>query len=371
MTRIVPVNTPLVGVEEKAKLIECIDTGWISSEGPFVAEFENKLSSLVNREYGISCSNGTAAIEMAIKALGIGVGDEVILPSFSIISCIAGVIRAGATPVLVDCDPYTWNMNAEDVANAITVNTSAILIVHTYGIAVDVDPLLELAKLHSLAVIEDAAESIGGYYKAKPCGSFGDISTFSFYANKHITTGEGGMVVTNSISLAERCRSLRNLCFRKGDRFVHDDLGWNYRLTNLQAAIGVAQLEKLEKHLKIKLKLGSKYSKSLSLLEDIQQPIVRTEYAENIFWVYGLLNKSKKRNAKSIMADLQRYGIGTRPFFCPMHQQPVFKGKYTFNGFTGPVSADLYENGFYLPSGVGLTYEDQEYVISTVIEVLS
>ena len=218
----IPVNEPLLDGNEKKYLCECIDSGWISSEGPFVQEFEKRMSFSVNRKHGVAVSNGTAALEVAVQALEIGSGDEVIMPTFTIISCAMAVSKTGAVPVLVDSDPYTWNMNADEIEAKITSRTKAIMVVHLYGLPADMDKILVLAKKYNLKVIEDAAEMHGQTYNGKPCGSFGDISTFSFYPNKHITTGEGGMLVTDDDYLAERCRLIRNLCFRKDRRYIHD-----------------------------------------------------------------------------------------------------------------------------------------------------
>lgn len=256
MSDFIPVNEPVIGEREKELVLECLNTGWISSEGPFVSQFEEAFSRRVGRKHGVACSNGTAALDLAVAALRLSPGDEVILPTFTIISCAAAIVRAGATPVVVDADPDTWNMVPEQVAAAITPRTAAIMVVHIYGLPVDMDPILELADRHQLAVIEDAAELIGGTYKSRPCGSFGHISTFSFYPNKHITTGEGGMVVTDDPDLAARCRSLRNLCFQPKQRFIHEELGWNYRMTNLQAALGLGQLERLDSALERKREIG-------------------------------------------------------------------------------------------------------------------
>ncbi len=252
----VPVNEPLLDGNEKKYLLECIETGWISSEGPFITKFEEQFSKKVNRKYGIAVCNGTAALEMAVLALRIGKGAEVILPTLSIISCAGAIVKAGATPVVVDCEPGTWNMDTAQVRSKITSKTKAILVVHTYGLPVDMAPIQALAKEHGLKIIEDAAEMHGQTYKNQPCGSFGDLSIFSFYPNKHVTTGEGGMVVTDSPELAERCKSLRNLCFKPERRFVHDEIGSNYRMTNLQAALGVAQLERLDSFVEKKRSIG-------------------------------------------------------------------------------------------------------------------
>ena len=213
----IPVNEPLLNGNEKKYLCECIDTGWISSEGPFVKEFEQKMSASVNRKYGIAVSNGTAALEVACQALGITQGDEVIMPTFTIISCAMAVTKLGAIPVLVDSDIDNWNMKVDEIEKKITSKTKAIMMVHIYGLPVMVDKVLELAKKYNLKVIEDAAEMHGQTYNGKPCGSFGDISTFSFYPNKHVTTGEGGMVVTDDENLAQRCRMLRNCLLYTSD----------------------------------------------------------------------------------------------------------------------------------------------------------
>mgnify|MGYP006076975861 FL=1 len=242
----IPVNTPLLSGNELKYLTECIETGWISSEGPFIKQFEEKFAAYIGRQEGIAVSNGSGALDIAVQALKIGSGDEVIMPTFTIISPAQSVVTAGATPVLVDSDPITWNMDVAQIEQKITKKTKAILVVHIYGLPVDMDPILELCKKYGLYLIEDAAEVHGQTYNGKKCGSFGDISIFSFYPNKHITTGEGGMIMVDDPELAERCRKLRNLAFEtQGRRFVHHELGWNYRMTNMQAALGLAQLEKI------------------------------------------------------------------------------------------------------------------------------
>ena len=241
----VPVNEPRLDGNEKKYLNECIETGWISSEGPFVERFEHQLAERIGRSHGIAVTNGSCALDLAVASLRLEPGDEIIIPAFTIISCAIAVLRAGAVPVLVDSDPVTWNMDVNQAAARITPRTRAIMVVHIYGLTVDMDRVLELASKHGLAVIEDAAEAVGQTYKQRPCGGFGDISIFSFYANKHVTCGEGGMVATNDPTLAERCRSGRNLEFGK-TRFVHERMGWNMCMTNIQAAIGLAQLERLD-----------------------------------------------------------------------------------------------------------------------------
>ena len=367
----IPVNEPLLGTEEKELLNRCIDTGWISSEGPFVEEFEKKIAALSDRKYGVALSSGSAALDVAVRAAEIGEGDEVIMPAFTIISPAASVVRMGGVPVLVDSDPLTWNMDISHLEEKITPRTKAIIAVHIYGLPVDMGPLLDIAKKHNLAVIEDAAEMHGQKYGGKPCGSFGDLSVFSFYPNKHITTGEGGMVVTDDGRLAEKCRSLRNLCFKPEKRFVHDELGWNYRMTNLQAALGVAQAGRLEEVVKRKRAMGRRYRAGLKDVPGLQLPLERTDYAENIYWVYGLLLKEEVPfNAEEAMARLKEKEIGTRPFFWPMHWQPVFNRLGLFRGESYPVSENLAGRGFYLPSGAALTGPEIDKVVHAVREIL-
>lgn len=355
----VPVNTPDLSGREEEYVVSCIRSGWISSEGPFVEQFELEMAARVGRRFGIAVANGSVALDLAVAALRLSPGDEVVMPTFTIISCAAAIVRAGAVPVLVDADSATWNMNVDAVASRITPRTRAIMIVHLYGLPVDIGPILELADLHGLAVIEDAAEVIGQTWNERPCGSFGALSTFSFYPNKQVTTGEGGMVVTDDSELAERCRSLRNLAFQPGRRFVHEELGWNYRLSNLQAAVGVAQLERLDQILTRKREIGQLYTNLLQDISEIVLPLARTEYAESVYWFYGLvLNDDVPFDSYGAIHGLAKRGIGTRPFFWPMHEQPVFRQMGLFQGERYPVAERIARRGFYLPSGLGLSDDD-------------
>lgn len=367
----IPVNEPLLDGNEKKYLAECIDTGWISSEGPFVRQFEERFAARVGRRYGIAVCNGSAALETAVAALALGYGDEVILPTFTIISCAAAIVRAGARPVLVDSDPMTWNMDVSQIAAKITPRTKAIMVVHLYGLPADMDPLLALARQHGLRVIEDAAEMHGQTYRGRPCGSFGDLSAFSFYPNKHLTTGEGGMLVTDDAALAERCRSLRNLCFQPGRRFVHEELGWNFRMTNLQAAVGLAQLERLDEFVARKRRMGARYTELLAGVPGLQLPLPATDYADNIYWVYGLaLDESLPLDAEDAMHRLLKAGVGTRPFFWPMHEQPVFQNRGWFAGERYPVAERLARRGFYIPSGLALTDDQIDQAVRAVKEMI-
>ena len=367
----IPVNTPSFKGREAEYLAECIESGWVSSEGPFVRRFEKAFAAKVSRADGVAVANGTCALDVAVKALKIGEGDEVIIPTFTIISCAAAVVRAGATPVVVDCDPVTWNMTAEAIEQRITPRTKAIMVVHIYGLPVDMDPILDLARRHGLKIIEDAAEMHGQTYKGKPCGSFGDISIFSFYPNKHVTTGEGGMVLSDDPELLERSRSLRNLCFIEEQRFVHHELGWNYRMSNLQAALGLAQVEQLDDVVSRKRAIGAAYEERLGDLDCFDRAPRSTNYADNIYWVFGLVVRpAAKKTRAEIVSALSSRKIGTRPFFWPMHRQPVFEKMGLFAGEHHPVSEHIGANGFYLPSGLGLSDADIDEVASAVREIV-
>lgn len=366
MADFIPVNEPLLEGNELAYVTECLRTGWISSEGRFVRSFEEKFSERIGRGFGIGVSNGSDALELAVAALELTPGDEVILPTFTIISCASAVVRAGATPVLVDSDPVSWTMDPVDIRKKITPRTRAIMVVHIYGLPVDMEPVLQLARDHGLRVIEDAAEAIGLTYNGRPCGSFGDISAFSFYANKHVTTGEGGLVAVDDPALDRRCRSLRNLCFGE-QRFVHHGLGWNMRMTNIQAAIGLAQLETLDRAIDRKRRMGRRYAELMKDIPGLRHPAASVPGAENVYWVYGLvLDESVPFDAREAMQRLKSMGIDTRPFFWPMHEQPVFQAMGFFKGERYPVAERLARRGFYVPSGLALTDAQMDRVADAV-----
>lgn len=370
---IVPINEPLLSGNEKKYLSECIDTGWISSEGPFIKKFEDQMATHTGRKYAVAVTNGTAALELAIVALDIGVGDEVIMPTFTIISCAQAIIKTGATPILIDSDYESFNMRVEDIESKISNKTKAIMVVHIYGLPVDMEPVLQLAKKYNLKIIEDAAEMHGQTYNDISCGSFGDISIFSFYPNKHITTGEGGMVLMNDQELFEKCKNLRNLCFSSDPekRFIHENIGWNLRMTNLQAAIGVAQFERIDSFISKKRWIGEMYNDLLGDISVLNLPIESNEYSKNIYWVYAITLKDNcTKSVKEIMKELNNSGIGTRPFFYPMHQQPVFKKMGLFIGENYPNAEKLYERGFYIPSGMAITKEQIEEVSYRLHEIL-
>lgn len=374
----IPVNEPLLDGNEKKYLNECIDTGWISSEGPFVARFEAGFSSFLGVQHGVAVCNGTAALEAALYALGVGKDDEVIIPSFTIISCAIACIRLGARPVLVDIEPDTWTMDASQIESRITARTKVIMPVHIYGHPVDMDKVFPLAEKYGLKILEDAAEVHGAEYYSRhrggkwlKCGAMGDVSATSFYANKIITTGEGGMVLCNDPQSAERARSYRNLCFRPEMRFYHSELGYNFRMTNLQAAVGLAQLERIDKFLEIKVRLGEYYRDKLSGIRGLRFMPVK-EYAKSVYWMYGIeLDPASGITAAEMMARLKKRGIGTRPFFRGLHDQPVFRKIGYFDGEQYPRTDFAYRYGLYLPSGLTLTENIIDQVVAVVRKELS
>ncbi len=369
MTSFIPVNEPLLDGNERKYLNDCIDSGWISAEGPYVRRFEAGLADRVHRRHGIAVTNGTDALDLAIWALNLEPGDEVILPAFTIISCANALVRHGLVPVVVDCDPSTWNMDTDVVRTRISAKTKAIMVVHIYGLPVDMDPILALIEEFGLQLVEDCAEAIGQTYRGRPCGSFGDISIFSFYANKHITTGEGGMVVTDDDNLAERCRWYRNLCF-ENPRFRHLEMGRNMRMSNIQAAVGVAQLERLDAFIERKRMIGDRYQERLSAIGNLQLPVSRTDYADNHYWVFALVLGD--RIAFDAACAIERFaakGIGTRPFFWPINQQPVFKRMGLFSDDYCPVAERISVRGLYLPSGLALDDSGIDQVCNVCFEV--
>ncbi len=366
----IPVSEPLLNEQASKYVKECMQTNWISSEGRFIQEFEAKWADYCGMDYGIAVSNGTTALQIAVACLGLEPGDEVIMPTFTIISCALAIIEVGAVPVLVDSDSHTWCMNVGQIEEKITARTRAIMPVHMYGHPVNMDPIQELARKYNLVVIEDAAEAHGAEYKGRKVGGIGDLSCFSFYANKIITTGEGGMVLARSADHAEKLRSLRNLCFQKDQRFYHTELGHNYRLTNLQAAIGLSQVEQIEEHVAKKRWMGEAYTERLKGMYQISLP-VEEPWAKNVYWMYGVvLANDVKYDAVEFARRLRENGVDTRPFFIGMHEQPVFKKQGMFKMEQYPVAEHIARRGLYLPSGLTLTEAQLDQVCDVVRRVL-
>ena len=368
--KLFPVSIPYVSQKDIYSVSKCLKSGWISSDGPNVLKFEKKFSKYVDRKYSIAVSNGSAALEIAIKALGIKKNDEVLIPNFTIISNALAVIKQQAKPVLIDCNADNWNIKIEDIEKKINKKTKAIIITHIYSFPNDMDKILKICKKRKIFIIEDAAEVIGLKYKNKKCGSFGDISTFSFYANKQITTGEGGMISVNSESLYNKCKSLRNLCFGKINRFNHDDIGWNYRMTNIQASLGLSQMNNVNKVVKKKMAIGKRYYSNLFTNKHIKILSPNNSYSKNIYWVVGIVLKNKKILAVDLAKKLLKFGIMTRPFFWPMHEQDVFKKMNLFKKTKFPNSSYIARYGLYLPSYYKLKNDEIDYISKIVNKVL-
>ena len=370
----IPVNEPSLGERELELVADCVRSGWVSSAGRYLDEFERRWAAYCGMKHGVAVSSGTAALDVAVSCLRLRPGDEVILPSFTIVSCAQAITKHGGRPVLVDCDPDTWCLDVEHVAARITPRTRAVMVVHMYGHPADMDPLRELADHHALVIIEDAAEAHGAEYKGRRCGGLGDISCFSFYANKIITTGEGGMVLTDRDDWAAHARAYRNLCFRSERRFYHAELGENYRMTNLQAALGVAQLDRIEHIVARKRGIAAAYTERLQPCRALQLPTER-DWARSTFWMYGVVLKNDGRGTEGLAADMaQRLldrGVETRPFFLGMHEQPVFHQMGLFTGESYPVTERLARQGLYLPSGTALTDEQVAVVSDAVQKVLA
>jgi perosamine synthetase len=369
----IPVNEPVIGEKEKAYVAECLDTGWISSGGRFIPEFEKGFANYCGRKFGIAVNNGTNALIAALRALNLPKGSKVIIPTFTIISCALACIYNDLVPVFVDSEPETGNMDLTKIEEKIDDKTKALMAVHIYGHPLDMDKITQLTRKYSLYVIEDFAEAIGSQYRKKQCGGFGDISCASFYSNKTITTGEGGMCLTDSEGIRDKLQAVRNLCFLPHKRFFHEELGYNFRITNIQAAIGLAQLERIDDHVKKKIAIARAYQRLLK--EPEKKGILRLPkekpWVKSIFWMYGVvLNKKTGIMAESIQKQLAEKGIQTRPFFYPLHLQPVFQSMPWYKKESLPVSEELYDYGFYLPSGLTLKREEIEEVAAALKEIL-
>ena len=367
---IFPVSIPYISQRDINSVNKVLKNGWISSDGPEVRKFESEFSKFIGRKYSVTVSSGTAALEIAIKALGIKKNDEVLIPNFTIISNALAVVKQQAKPVLVDCNLKNWNIDINQLENKINKKTKAIIVTHIYSFANDMDKILKICRKNSIFVIEDAAEVIGLKYKNKKCGSFGDISTFSFYANKQITTGEGGMISVNKFDLYNKCKSLRNLCFGKLNRFNHEDIGWNYRMTNIQAALGLSQIKNINKIVKKKIMIGRQYYKNLKLNKNLTILPPSISYSKNIYWVVGILIKNKKIKSSLLAIELRKFGIMTRPFFWPMHEQKIFKKMKLFKKSKFPNSSYLARYGLYLPSYYNLNNKQIDYISSVVNNIL-
>jgi perosamine synthetase len=367
--RMIPVCEPLLGGKEAEYVLDCINTNWISSQGKYIGQFEEKFAAYCGCKHGITTTSGTTALHLALVACGIGPGDEVIIPTYTMIATAYAVVYTGASMVLVDAEPETWNIDVSKIEEKITSRTRAILPVHIYGHPCDMDPITEIARRHNLYVIEDAAEAHGAEYKGKKAGSFGDINCFSFYANKIITTGEGGMIVTNNEKLAAQARRLKDLAHSPAKRFLHDDIGYNYRMTNVQSAIGLAQFERIDEYVEMRRHNACLYNEHLKDVKGITIPAEK-EWAKNVYWMYSILVQDDFGCTRDVMAaKLKERGIDTRTFFVPVHQQPVFQDQGLFKGEVFPVADDISQSGLYLPSSSGLQVEDINYICQAINKI--
>ena len=365
----IPVCEPFLSGKELEYVADCLKSNWISSRGKYIQEFEQSFSHYCGCQYGVSTTNGTTALHLALISLGVGAGDEVIIPTFTMIATAFAVAYTGAKPVLVDAEAETWNMDTRQIEARITPRTKAIMPVHIYGHPCDMDPIMKIARKHDLRVIEDAAEAHGAEYKGRKVGGIGMVNCFSFYANKIITTGEGGMVVTNGAEIAERARALKDLAHSRDKRFLHTDIGFNYRMTNLQAAIGLAQFERIDELIERRRSHAYLYNSLLKDIEGIRLPPER-EWAKNVYWMYGILiQDSFGATRDELMERLRDRGIETRAFFIPVHQQPAFVKMGLFRGESYPVAEMLSRKGLYLPSGSGLTEEQIQEVCGAIREI--
>jgi len=364
----IPVNEPVITAEAKRYVQEALDTGWISSAGPAIEKFEQAFARAIGVRHAMTVASGTAALHCALAALEIGPGDEVIVPDFTMIASPFAVLYTGATPVFVDVEEETYNLDSTKIAAAVTSRTKAIMPVHLYGHSCDMDPILALAKDRGIAVLEDAAEAHGALYCGKPCGSLGTISAFSFYGNKIITTGEGGMVCTDDDALAARVRSFKDLSHVPGHRFAHAELGFNYRMTNLQAALGLGQLEHLKEFVETKQRMAAHYNSRLSSVRGLRLPVTK-DYAFNVYWMYAILVEESFGMTRDQLAEaLKARGIDTRTFFLPCHSQPAIAKRFPTQ-VAFPVTERIAKQGLYLPSGLAITEEQIETVCAALREI--
>lgn len=362
--RRIPVSQPYITSSDKAAVLDCLDKTYLSGDSPIVGEFEENFAQAIGAEYGIAVANGSVALDLVMHALNLSEGDEVIVPSFTIASCLFAILRTGATPIFVDADAGTWNMSIDTVLPKVSARTKAIMVVHIYGLPVDLDPIIQLCEERNIFLIEDAAEAHGVRYKGQLCGSFGFASTFSFYANKAITTGEGGMVLTSDQDLRDKIKYFRNLAFAPppGKRFIHEDLGWNYRLGSMQAALGNSQLARMDEIVEAKREIGVKYHTALSGHPLLEMQITEMPYARNMYWVVGVL-LDDTIDSDILASKLKARGVDTRPFFYPLHLQPLLKKYASDKQAALLVTERLAKQGIYLPSYIGIANDDIEYVV--------
>ena len=367
----IPVSNPNINKDDQALVLGALEAGEISGNfGRFIKEFENEFAAYCGVKYGVATSSGTTALHLAVATLGIKEGDEVLVPTFTNMATFMAVLYQGAKPIPIDIEPDTLNLNPALLEGKITPKTKAIIVVHIYGHPVDMDPVLKIARKHNLFVIEDAAEAHGAEYKGKKAGSLSDLACFSFYANKILTTGEGGMIVTNNEELAKKAKSLGSLAYGDKPRFMHKEIGFNYRLTNLQAALGVSQLKRIDAIIEKKRKIADFYKKELAEISDIQLPVEKP-YAKNVYWMFHIVLKGALEGKRDkIMSALKEKGIETREAFIPFNMQEIFIAKGLTKKEGCPVANYVAMNGLYLPSGPDLSEEELKYVADSLKEII-
>jgi len=364
----IPVAEPCLGEEELENVTDAIKSGWISSKGKFIGEFEENFARYCGVKYGIATSNGTVALHLALKAMGIKKGNEVIVPTLTFVATANAVTYCNAKPVFVDSHPEYWCIDPEEIEEKITENTRAIIPVHLYGHPCDMDRIADIATEHGLYVIEDAAEAHGAEYKGRKVGSLGDINCFSFYGNKIMTTGEGGMCLTDDEELAAKMRMLRDHGMNHERRYWHDVVGFNYRMTNLQAAVGVAQLKKLDEFVEKKRKIAGWYSEGLKELEEngLVKLYPEMPWAKCVYWMYSILVGDESGMSRDeLMKNLGKNGVDTRPFFYPVHVMPPYRNEERFS-----VAEDVSLNGINLPSAVGLRMGEIKFICEVIKKLI-
>ena len=360
----IPVYTPALDGREEQYVLDAVRSGWISSLGQYVTRFEQQFAEFCGVEHAVSVCNGTAALHLALHALGIGPGDEVLVPSLTFVASANAVAYTGARPVFADVDPDTWCIDPHDAAALVTERTRAVMPVHLYGHPADMDAINALAARHGLLVIEDAAEAHGAQVGGRSAGALGRIGSFSFYANKIVTTGEGGMLTTDDAALAARCRMLRDHAMPPQKRYWHDEIGFNYRMTNLQAAIGVAQMERIETFIERKRQIAALYHELLCDVPGVVLPVERRG-CRNVYWMYSILiEPAYGRSRDELIVLLRSRGIDSRPFFHPLDTLPPYR-----SGQVRPVAERLSTTGLNLPSAPGLTDGQVRYIAQTIAEL--
>ena len=373
MKKFIPVNQPLITRQDALNVKKTLEDGWVSAEGPNVKIFESRFSKFIGHKYAVTVANGTAALEIAVQSLNLPKNSEVIIPNFTIFSNAIACLKNNLEIKPVDCGKFDWNMNTQQILKNITSKTKLIIATHIYNYPLEIERLKKICKKKKILLLEDAAEVFGQKYKNKMCGSFGDISTYSFYANKQITTGEGGMITTNSKKIYEKIKNLRNLSFGKKNRFNHEDISSNNRMSNIQATLGLSQLNRIEDIVKKRQSIGKKYFEYLKKNSNIYIPEPERKFVKNIYWVVGILitNTDLNIDAQYVMEKLKDKGIGTRPFFWPMHNQKMLKNYNFYNSKKFANSEYISKYGFYLPSSLSLKNDEIEYISNCVNKIIN